>query len=199
MFSLNLTWHEWDDKVIHTLHVRCSRISYGSYVEDSFDGPEITDDLRFVISWKFGDGFGRTASEKRMLRLLSETVVFAWEKSKCCGARHVNLNLVQYSELVFTLINVINIVMFLYPDVIFFALSREHLDAATRTLGQISLRQKQGSDDQWPVQIENFSYSFLLTSNNFQQMERRPGGQPFHTSFCSSCAQSRTWTMWTRD
>jgi hypothetical protein len=49
------------------------------------------------------------------------------------------------------------------------------------------------------VQIENFSYSFLLTSNNFQQMERRPGGQPFHTSFCSSCAQSRTWTMWTRD
>jgi hypothetical protein len=83
-----------------------------------------------------------------MLRLLSETVVFAWEKSKCCGARHVNLNLVQYSELVFTLINVINIVMFLYPDVIFFALSREHLDAATRTLGQISLRQKQGSDDQ---------------------------------------------------
>lgn len=53
MFSLNLTWHEWDDKVIHTLHVRCSRISYGSYVEDSFDGPEITDDLRFIISWKF--------------------------------------------------------------------------------------------------------------------------------------------------
>ena len=31
--------------------------------------------------------------------------------------------------------------------------------------------------------IERSSYSFLLTSNNFQQMDRRPGGQPFHTSF----------------
>ena len=86
--------------------------------------------------------------KKRVSHLLSETAVFAWEKSKCCGARHVNSNLVQYSELIFTPINVINIVMFLYPDVIFLALSREHLDAATRTLGQISLRQKQGSDDQ---------------------------------------------------
>ena len=89
--------------------------------------------------------------KKRVSHLLSETAVFAWEKSKCCGARHVNSNLVQYSELIFTPINVINIVMFLYPDVIFFALSREHLDAATRTLGQIPLRQKEARKDQRPV------------------------------------------------
>ena len=87
-------------------------------------------------------------AEKRVSHLLSETAVFAWKKSKCCGARHVNLNLVQYSELVFTLINVINIVMFLYPDVIFLALSRQHFGAATRTLGQISLRHKGASNDQ---------------------------------------------------
>ena len=62
-------------------------------------------------------------AEKRVSHLLSETAVFAWKKSKCCGARHVNSNLVQYSELIFTPINVINIVMFLYPDVIFLALS----------------------------------------------------------------------------
>lgn len=89
--------------------------------------------------------------KKRVSHLLSETAVFAWEKSKCCGARHVNSNLVQYSELIFTPINVINIVMFLYPDVIFLALSRQHLGAATRTLGQISLRHKGASNDQLPV------------------------------------------------
>jgi len=54
VISLNLTWHEWDNEVIHTLHVRCSRISYGSYVEDSFDGPDIND-VRLIISWRFGD------------------------------------------------------------------------------------------------------------------------------------------------
>ena len=68
-----------------------------------------------------------------------DTVIFAWEKSKCCGAWHVNSNLVQYFELIFTPINVINIVMLLYPDVIFLALSREHLDAATGILGKIPL------------------------------------------------------------
>ena len=87
-------------------------------------------------------------AEKRVSHLLSETAVFAWKKSKCCGARHVNSNLVQYSELIFTPINVINIVMFLYPDVIFLALLRQHFGAATRTLGQISLRHKGASNDQ---------------------------------------------------
>ena len=52
--ALNLTWHKWDDEVIHTLHVRCSRISYGSYVEDSFNGPDISDGLSFIISRRFG-------------------------------------------------------------------------------------------------------------------------------------------------
>ena len=47
--------------------------------------------------------------------------------------------------------------------------------------------------------IERSLCAFLLTSNNFQQMDRRPGGQPFHASFWSSCARSKTWTMWTRD
>ncbi len=43
ILSLKLTWHERNDKVIHALNIRGSRVSYGSDVENALNGPEIVD------------------------------------------------------------------------------------------------------------------------------------------------------------